>query len=70
MSNNELMKAKTPFKVRYRGKKRAFIVTGFTQNDPLGVGGGMLPDMPTAHFKSGGWILIADLIEHYEMVKP
>lgn len=70
MTKNELAKAKAPFKVRYRGKKRVAIVTGFTQNDPLGVGGGIFPDMPTAHFKNGGWILVDDLIKNYEMVKP
>lgn len=69
MTRKELLAEKAPFNVRLIGKKRIVIVTGFAQNDPLGVGGGLFPDMPTAHFKNGGWLLVTDLIKNYEIVK-
>ncbi len=67
----EIKKLKAPFKVKYDGKKRskAITVKGFTAQDPLGVGGGLLPDCPTAHFEGGGWLLVRDLMQHYSLVK-
>lgn len=66
MTFEELQLRKCPIRVRLIGKKRVATVVGFTENDPLGVGGGIFPDMPTAHFKNGGWLLVSDLIRHYE----
>ena len=68
MNITELRLATAPFKVKFKGKKKISVVTGFSQNDPLGVGGGMLPDMPCAFFEKGGWVLVDDLIKHYDMV--
>lgn len=42
-------------------------VIGFSQNDPLGVGGGLLPDIPVAYFAGGGWILVANLLLYYDL---
>jgi len=67
MTKDELTSQKAPFDVCLKGKKKRATVVGFTQNDPLGVGGGFLPDMPTVHFKGGGWLLVRDLLEHYEL---
>lgn len=68
MNITELKAAVAPFKVQAKGKKKISVVTGFSQNDPLGVGGGMLPPMPCAYFEKGGWILVDDLLELYELV--
>lgn len=68
MRIDELKTISAPFKVRFKGKKKVSIVTGFSQNDPIGVGGGMLPDMACAYFEKGGWILVDDLLKHYELV--
>lgn len=67
MERSELLAAKVPFRVRYIGRRRVSTVTGFAANDPLGVGGGILPDMPVAYFKGGGWVLVDDLLRHYEI---
>jgi len=70
MTRNELMGLQAPFQVIFRGSKKKLTVTGFSQNDPLGVGGGMFPDMPTVYFKNAGWLLVDDLLKHYEIAKP
>ena len=69
MRKQELAEQKCPFDVKHIDGKDDDVITviGFCQNDPLGVGGGMLPDMPVAHFKNGGWMLIADLLTYYEL---
>lgn len=64
----EWMKAKAPFKVKPKAGGKPVTVVGFSQNDPLGVGGGVFPDMPTCYFKSGAWLLVSDLMKHYELV--
>ena len=70
MTEQELQTATCPFQVRFKGKRKPITVEGFSQNDPLGVGGGIFPDIPVAHFKNGGWLLVSDLLRHYEMVTP
>ena len=69
MTLEELKAAKVPFKVKCNIKGGGSgVIVGFSQNDPLGVGGGIFPDMPTAHFKNGGWLLVKDLLEHWDIV--
>ena len=68
MTRDELQAAKAPFKVRFKGQKKITTVVGFSQNDPTGVGGGLIPDMPCAYFEKGGWILVSDLLTHYDVV--
>ncbi len=66
----EMNAATAPFKVELDGKRRVpIIVEGFSENDPLGVGGGIFPDMPAAYLKSGGWLLVKDLMCHYSIVQ-
>jgi hypothetical protein len=68
VNKQELLKQKAPFDVVEKGKKTKLTVKGFSENDPLGVGGGLFPDMPAVHFESGGWILVDDLLEHYDLI--
>lgn len=70
MTEQELRSLKAPVYVQYKGKLPRSLVTGFSQNDPLGVGGGMFPDMPVCYFKNGGWLLVTDLLRHYEVSRP
>ena len=67
MTKDELLSQKAPFEVTEKGKKKKLTVEGFKQNDPLGVGGGIFPDMPVAYFKGGGWLLVDDLIDNYDL---
>lgn len=69
MNTQDLKKMKAPFDVVDKNGKR-HTITGFKENDPLGVGGGIFPDMPVAYFKGGGWLLISDVIDHYEIASP
>src|SRR6185437_10616278 len=46
------------------------IVKGFAANDPLSVGGGLLPDMPICHFEGGGWLLVDDLLNNFDLAPP
>lgn len=43
-------------------------VTGFAENDPLDVGGGLLPDIPVVYLEGGGWILVKSLMHYYTIV--
>ena len=56
-----------PFDVISKADGRPAIIEGFGENDPLGVGGGIFPDMPVAYFKGGGWCLVSDLIDHWQL---
>lgn len=67
MTLDELKSAICPFKVKTKGKKRKNTVIGFSQNDPLGVGGGIFPDMPTAYFEGGSWLWVVDLMKNYDI---
>lgn len=68
MDIKDLQKAKAPFDVICTKKGGSGgTVIGFSQNDPLGVGGGILPDMPVAYFQGGGWLLVSDLLRYYEL---
>lgn len=71
MTYEQLRQCKAPFKVfcKIKGGSDG-VVIGFALNDPLGVGGGMFPDIPVAYWKGGGWILVSDLIKNYELKKP
>jgi hypothetical protein len=69
MDIDDIKDLEPPFKVRsVHHPRNIAVVTGYSQNDPLGVGGGLLPDMPTVYFKGGGWLLLKDLLEHWELV--
>ena len=70
MTKAELYSAVAPFKVRDCKTGKVSTITGFSKNDPLDVGGGLLPDMPVAYFKNGGWLLITDVLEHYKLEPP
>ena len=67
MTEEELKSAQAPFKVISKVRRSKAVITGFTKNDPLGVGGGVFPDMPTAYFKGGGWMLVADLLRYWDL---
>lgn len=68
MKLEELQNVKCPFDVVciVKGGSNGTVI-GFSQNDPLGVGGGIFPDMPVAYFKGGGWLLVSDLLRNYEL---
>ncbi len=66
IERHEIEVLEAPFDV-LNDKGERSTVTGFSQNDPLGVGGGMFPDMPTVYFESGGWLLLEDLMRHYSL---
>jgi len=69
MTKESLLDIRTPFDIRSKRKKHTITVIGFSQNDPLGVGGGIFPDMSTAYFQNGGWVLVKDLITYYDLVE-
>lgn len=56
-----------PFSVVSKLGRGTDTIEGFSANDPLGVGGGLLPDMPVAYFSGGGWCLLADLFENWDL---
>ena len=66
MDIEQLKSMKAPFDVVDKDGNRHTII-GFKQNDPLGVGGGIFPDMPVAYFHGGGWLLVSDVLRHYEI---
>ena len=68
MDLEDLKKVKAPFDVVCKlPNGSGGTVIGFAQNDPLGVGGGIMGDFPVVYFKGGGWLLLADLLRHYEL---
>jgi hypothetical protein len=72
MTREELAAVKAPFKVKSVHDGHVAIITGFSENDPLGVGGamGVIPNMPTVYFEGGGWCLVEDLIQHWNIAEP
>jgi len=78
ITQEQLQKQKVPYFVvsdcmagKRKGlpkKQRPAKVVGYTENDPLGVGGGLFPDNPTVHFETGGWVLITDLMRFHSIV--
>jgi hypothetical protein len=71
MTREDLASVKAPFKVVSKHGHGYGVVTGFSANDPLGVGGYMdlLPNTPTAYFEGGGWCLLPDLMEHWDLAR-
>lgn len=71
MRLDEIRDLEPPYQVRLIGSgKKPITVTGYSENDPLGAGGGLLPTTPTVCFKEGGWLLLADLLANFELVDP
>ena len=68
MTLEQLKSAKAPFKVKSIHDGEVVTVKGFSENDPLGVGGGIFPDMPVAYFEGGGWLLVKDLLVNFDVV--
>ena len=66
-----LLEQEAPFQVTLDAKPRRkpLTVKAFAQNDPLGVGGGLLPDIPVVYFQGGGWITADDLMPLYSLVE-
>jgi hypothetical protein len=67
MDIKDLQNVKAPFDVLSIKDGSRHTIKGFAQNDPLGVGGGFFPDMPVVYFEGGGWLLVSDLLRHYEI---
>ena len=72
ITKDDILKQTCPFYVKLDGKRgkpigKSIEVSGFSENDPLGVGGWMLPDMPVIHFSTGGWLLVGSLMEYYSL---
>lgn len=73
MTCEELASVKAPFKVVSKHGRGEATVIGFSANDLLGVGGYMdiLPATPSAYFEGGGWCLVPDLLDHWDLAdKP
>lgn len=69
MTFEELQQVEVPFEVVSVHDKHVATVTGFSENDPLGVGGGLFPNMPTAYFEGGGWLLVNHLLKNFDIVR-
>jgi hypothetical protein len=69
MTEQELMKMVAPFTAVSKHDGHEVVATGFSQNDPLGVGGGLFPNNPTVHFEKGGWLLVSDFIKNFDLKK-
>lgn len=67
MDIKDLQNVKAPFDVLSIKDGSRHTIKGFAQNDPLGVGGGLFPDIPVVYFEGGGWLLVSDLLRHYEI---
>lgn len=69
ITETELKEVKAPFEVKSVHDGRVATIEGFSENDPLGVGGtmGIIPPMATAYFQGGGWCLVADLMKHWDI---
>ena len=70
ISKEALLQIEAPFTVvcDLHKKQRPIQVVGFKQNDPLGVGGGLFPDIPVVVFEGGGWLQVQDLMKHYTLL--
>lgn len=69
ISQEQLSVVEAPVTVYSVHDGRSATVTGFSKNDPLGVGGymGIIPDLATAYFEGGGWCLVRDLCQHWSL---
>lgn len=67
MTEQELKAAQAPFFVVSKHDRTQATIVGFSENDPLGVGGGLFDDMATAYFDGGGWCLVRDLMRHWDV---
>jgi hypothetical protein len=66
ITREQIATVTAPFRVRYK-RREPVTVVGFSKNDPLGVGGGLLPSIPTVYFEGGGWLTLDSLMESYSL---
>lgn len=67
ITREQLVGLEAPFELISDGDGRRATVTGFSETDPLGVGGGMLPHMPCAYYEGGGWNLVEDMMRYFSL---
>jgi len=64
MTQDELVAARCPFHVVQRSCGDRATVKGFSRRTPDGRA------VAVAHFVEGGWIELADLLRHFDVIKP
>lgn len=65
MTEDELLKQSVPFDVIEKNHKRKYTIEGISRNAPRG----LFPGKPIVYFAEGGWSLVEDLIQFYDLVE-